>query len=359
MKIHRLTLTMKALVLIFLTSFALGCGESFSPANYLAPEPETENDGASGDEINDELQICSKLDFSGINWPTNFNTGSQNSFALALNITSSFEGSQSWSTIAGDSDGQALSLGLLQQNLGSGTLQPLMAQMQKLHKNKMQSFFSAPHWASLSAMLSDWTSTSSVVIASPLLFSDQKLFQSDTDVLSSLDENAFVNEFQSFATPAVNKTLTWARQNILTGKTIKADWKREFQNLANSVEYRNFQFREAIDLHLTTEAYREYFKFKTLAGYLFLFDIVVQNGGFYDSNKTAYETYVKQNPNASEAQKLKKLLEIRLTSVRSQYRNDVNARKSTIINGSGTVHGSLRNLPKEYCFQGSIQIDPT
>ncbi|MEK6553980.1 MAG: hypothetical protein AABZ31_01970 [Bdellovibrionota bacterium] len=349
MKIIRSIKTMPALLLILLLSFTLGCGENFSPEAYGTPDEEYPSD---------QLQICSKLDFSQINWPTIFNAATQNSFALALNVTGSFEGSQSWTTIAGDSDGQGLSLGLLQQNLGSGTLQPLLATMNKSHKSKMQAFFSTSHWTSISAMLDEWTKTNPVTISSFALAAFQPLFPSDSVALSPLDENYDEPLFESLATTAVTKTLTWARQNILSNKVVKADWKKELQALSNSAEYRNYQFREALHLHLSTESYFKYFGFKTLTAYLFLYDVVVQNGGFNDSHKNLYQQYVKQNPNTNETQKLKKLLAIRLTSVRAQYRDDVNARKSTIINGTGIVHGSQRNLAKEYCFQNGLQISP-
>jgi hypothetical protein len=86
-----------------------------------------------------------------------------------------------------------------------------------------------------------------------------------------------------------------------------------------------------------------------MRAYLFFFDIVVQNGGISTSVQTKYMTWVKSNAKATESSKLKKLLEYRVALVRAQYMNDVKTRKTAIIDGTGTVHGSKRNFPKEYC----------
>jgi len=147
------------------------------------------------------------------------------------------------------------------------------------------------------------------------------------------------------------KSVTWALKNLYSGSNFLADWKKELSMMALTSTYRNLQLQSAYRLHERTMAYMDQFHFTQLRFYLFLYDVVVQNGGFKSSHWSSYETYLRKNPSATEDQKALKLLEIRLTSVRSQYKSDVSARKLTLLRGQGTVHGQRRNLPVEYCYQ--------
>ncbi|MFN9067434.1 MAG: hypothetical protein ACK5V3_09410, partial [Bdellovibrionales bacterium] len=97
-------------------------------------------------------------------------------------------------------------------------------------------------------------------------------------------------------------------------------------------------------------AYLQSFGFTELRFLLLMYDFVVQNGSIGQSHVNIYNNWLRQNPNANQEQKAFALLEARLTSVRDQYKDDVRARKTTIIKGEGVVHKRKRNLPKEYCF---------
>jgi hypothetical protein len=86
---------------------------------------------------------------------------------------------------------------------------------------------------------------------------------------------------------------------------------------------------------------------------LFLFDVKVQNGGFYSQDFDDYAAYLKQNPGASDTARLEELLTLRLRHVRKKYQEDVRTRKLAVIRGSGKVHGEDRNLPAQYCYDGA------
>lgn len=45
-----------------------------------------------------------------------------------------------------------------------------------------------------------------------------------------------------------------------------------------------------------------------------------------------------------------------IATARTQYRQDVRSRKTTIMNGTGTVHGGFRDLPREYCYVSAEKI---
>lgn len=348
----RIETRMKILVfLFFLISLfvGFGCGRSFQTAGALdgdGSQDQQSDQGSGVPSIPVNLKICSKLDFNQIQWPLAIQEVTQNAFATALNVTSSYEGVQSWATISGDFDQMGLSLGLLQQNLGSQSLQPLLLKMRSTNSSKMKTIFSSAHYNSLNQMLNDWQSG-----LSP---QGEELFPDDETVISLLDRSS---AFQVDLL-ATDPSVLWARQNILQSGVVKADWKKEFQSLAAGPEYKNIQFKEALKLHVKTEAYRKQFGFTSLKSYLFLFDVVVQNGGFQKSHRTKYLNYLKTSSTVSELQKLNKLLEIRLETVREQYKSDVAARKLTILTGKGFVHGKTRDLNKEYCYLQGLILGP-
>lgn len=302
------------------------------------------------------LGICSRLDFTGVQWPTQLMTLQRRAMALALNITGSFEGSAGWSNLTNNFDGQGMSLGLNQQNLGQGSLQPLLTSVIKTNPTLMKTLFSTANLNSMTAML-NVAKISFVEVRSLASMSNEaaadELFP-DTDGLTALDEN-FATMTTMAITTETSSAVNWAKKNLYlaNGSTFKTDWKNSFLSLAASAPYRSLQVEAALTMYTKAIGYFRVFKFKELRSLLTMYDFVVQNGGFTAANQASYNGYIAKNPQASETARLMKLLEIRLVSVRSQYRADVSARKSAIINGSGRVHGAARNLQQEYCFKGS------
>jgi hypothetical protein len=133
-------------------------------------------------------------------------------------------------------------------------------------------------------------------------------------------------------------------------KTFKPEWRKAFVTLAMTKQYRSLQIERAFAVYKTATSYFNYFKFKEIRSMLLMYDYVTQNGGFNSTHKAKFDSWYTANPLASESQKAAKLLEIRLVSVRPQYVDDVRRRKSTIMNGTGVVHSTKRNMPKEFCF---------
>ncbi len=74
---------------------------------------------------------------------------------IASGITKQFEVGTS-DQIAGDSDGQGLSLGYLQWCIGQGTLQPLLNRMDRQYNAEMQSIFET-HYDAIQGMILDTT----------------------------------------------------------------------------------------------------------------------------------------------------------------------------------------------------------
>lgn len=271
------------------------------------------------------------LDFSGVTWSDSLTVDDRKAIGIALNITGSYEGNTGWGNISDNFDGQGLSLGLLNQNLGQGSLQPLLIRMRDRHPEALKSLFSATHLKSLLGMLSQWEKGSKGL--------------PEPRTLSILDEPR-----DAEALSINSDSVQWAKDNLYDGSSFDPAWKKELTALAEHPDYVSYQIATAEGYHQKALGYQARIGIKEFRAYLMLFDIVVQNGSLYEDDLTDYEAWVKANPKATSTAKLKKLVELRVRHVREQYKNDVRNRKNTIIDGTGTVHGEKRNLPKEYSY---------
>ncbi len=295
------------------------------------------------------LSICSKLPFENVSWPKSMDEFEVNSYALAMNISGSFEGHDGWSNLANNFDGQGVSLGLFNQNLGQGTLQPLFNRFKKDHPNLIKKLMSSSQFNSLNKMLNEW-GMSAIALSSKS--QSQTSWSKD---YSALDDEELLSEdvpfIKTFKASNSNnqKSVNWAVSNLYSGSRFKSIWRQSLQSLAETPEYITLQVAAAGAIHNKAMNYMDLYGFRQLRSYLFLFDIVVQNGGIPQKIEQQYFKWARQNPKVSEITKAKKLLEYRLTIVRSQYVRDVRSRKTSILDGQGVVHGARRNYVKEYC----------
>jgi hypothetical protein len=320
-----------------------------NPTPAPGPNPPPNADSKSIDE---KLFICSKLDFVGMKSPSDLSDIQINMFALGLNISSTFEGRQGWKNITNNFDGMGLSLGLLNQTLGTGSLQPLLIKMLEKHEAVMRAQYKAANYTSIKAMALDWKLATGFVVNA---LQQEDLFAPNDLPYNELDQG----EVFTVQGAAENKSVSWAKSTIYTdaaGTKFKTDWKAELQAMAGTKEYRDLQFAAARSIHNKAAGYVTSFGLTEIRSYLFMFDIVVQNGGFYQKNIDDYRTFIRANPRATEEQKLNALLTSRLVQVRSQYREDVKARKQGLINGKGRVHQTDRNFETEYCYKSKDVI---
>lgn len=300
--------------------------------------------------------ICSHLDFQGVMWPETLTFNENTYYALALNITGSFEGTVGWKNITGNFDGQGISLGLLQQNLGQGTLQPLLVEMYRQDLSTMQTHFSSSKLNSMQSMLEKWLNSTILI---PSLFNHQDaysyedLFPSQS-AFNSLDEG-YDKALQAFAAGNTAQSVAWARANALDSKgNVLADWKKSFQAIAESNSYRSLQLKASTSLFFKAKAYFDTLGFTELRFLLLMFDFVVQNGSIGSQHLEIYNKWLSSHQGATEEERSLALLEARLTTVKDQYKADVRSRKTTIIKGVGVVHQNQRNLAVEYCFDPRV-----
>jgi hypothetical protein len=301
---------------------------------------------------NEELAICSNLALTDVVWPSSLDLVGKRSLALGLNISGSFEGGSGWKNITNNFDGQGLSLGLLNQCLGQGSLQPLLVKMRDQHSSILKEEFSSAHYASLTGMLSKWQGTANMNQVEMESFGDAFLGEGDEGL--SPEGSDGVGHQESASTDSV----TWAKSNLYTdgGTTFQATWKKELQTMSAHPAYVSFQIEKALSIHSKAVGYMKTLRLHDLRSYLFLFDVNVQNGGLYAADITAYNAAFPAGSTADESTRLKKMLAIRITHVVAKYKTDVQSRKLSIINGTGIVHGSARNYSKEYCFNDKEKV---
>ena len=257
---------------------------------------------------------------------------------IALNISGSFEGDDAWANLSDNFDGQGVSLGLLNQNLGQGSLQPMLIRMRDEHPQALKTLLGPDHLRGLLQMLSQWQTAARI--------------DSEDAPLSVLDDPGEDGGPQ--ATAADHASVVWAVANLYdsAGRFVPA-WQAELSALASSPDYVSIQIEAAARDHELALADEARIGVRELRSYLFLFDVQVQDGGLYPQDFDDYAAYVKRTPDADSTAKLEKLLTLRLRHVRKQYEEDVRQRKLAVIRGTGTVHGAARNLPVQYCYDGA------
>lgn len=295
---------------------------------------------------------CSSLSFEGVKWNASLTPYERRSLAIALSLSGSFEGPNGWRNLTNNFDGMGLSAGLLNQTLGTGSLQPLLANL-KARAPSAYNTIASTRRASIIAMVDKWVAAKSYRV--PLLNSSGfRAMVDEAPTSSHLDmPEGFraAGEFQTMGA-AEDASVAWAKANLYqsNGSTFKPEWSTELKNLLGHPSYVSEQIIAAEVLHRRALGYAARLGFTSLRSYLFMFDICVQNGGLNEAEFTELQGAISREGLRDEATILKRLLEIRLRRVLSQWRNDVRARKTAVIDGTGTVHGSKRDFPKQYCY---------
>ena len=348
-----------SLLFVLLLTPTLGCTKNQTqqiPSRVTQPSAgEDPNDGFV-DGVNN---ICSALDFENVTWPKSYTEADQVAFALAMNITGSFEGHAGWTNLSNNFDGQGVSMGILNQNLGQGTLQPLLLTMRERHLEVLKKAMTQGMLDSLLTMLDDWEK------ANPDWDSEEKkalrqLVDVELDRDLVLARNLNIDKkyiFTGLQTRSNSKSVRWARKNLYTdskGRNFKEVWKSALKSIAGDPAYVSQQIRAAQYIHDRAMGYKDEVQWKQLRSYLFLFDIVVQNGSLREKHFKKFDRWLKKNPQATEEQQMLEMLEIRVVDSNPKWQKDVRLRKTAVILGKGFVHGEDRNLPEEYCYEPTI-----
>jgi hypothetical protein len=228
-----------------------------------------------------------------------------------LALTGAFETSTGlpdcYCGLTGDFDGQGMSYGVLQWNIGQGTLQPLFSDMLAAHRDIMANIFHD----NLGAMMN--------MLASPR---DAQL--------------AFVRSIQD-----PNRHVVFE------------PWKGLFQALGRTPEFQAIQTNHAERIHQNALDLCGRYGVSTERALALMFDICVQNGSISAATESIIRADfdaipVSADPMVIEVARLQAIANRRAEAASPRFVEDVRTRKLTIANGQGVVHSIPYHLEEQF-----------
>lgn len=227
-----------------------------------------------------------------------------------LALTGAFETSTPppgcFACVSGDFDGQGISFGALQFNLGQNTLQPLLEQMNSRHPALMEEIF-GDRIDVLRAMLAD-------------------------------DREG---------------QLTFARGIQNPRFRLDEPWRGMFITMGRTAECQQLQLEAAARYLDRAQRLCARFDVGSPRALALMFDIAVQNGSINDvTTATIRRDFARLSPRLDpaerEVERLRVIANRRAEAANPRWVEDVRARKLCIANGIGTVHGAHYDLEQQY-----------
>ncbi len=210
--------------------------------------------------------------------------------------------------ITGDFDGQGLSFGALQWNIGQGSLQPLLLKFISRHPT-----------------LAD------------------NLFHEQTA------------DFQKLLRQPIPAQLAFCKTIQTQRFQVIEPWRGTLIALGRSPEFQQIQSDAAGDVLVRAKAMCVDFGLKSQRALALMFDIITQNGSISQNVRSQIRSdFSSLPPTAGEPERMKIIAERRAAVARAEFRNDVLSRKLCIANGSGRVHG----LDLDLAAQFALTLDP-
>ncbi len=220
----------------------------------------------------------------------------------ALRITNYFEtgnrGALGFERLAGNFDGQGISFGVMQWNIGSGTLQPLLLELARKHPDRFDAVF-GPHAAPLRALLERGVKA---------------------------------------------EQLRWAVSIDAGGRAVVEPWKTYFQRLGADPAFQAVQLRRIRTEMDQAIALARKYGLRTERGLAFMFDVVTQHGPGWDRVKgrgseierRRSEEERRRGGPLGERELLLLIAAVIAESVNPKWREVVRQRRLAIANGRGT-----------------------
>ena len=177
----------------------------------------------------------------------------------------------------------------------------------------------------------------------PLLNRMDRQFNSEMKSIFGINYNTI----HSMLLDTKDNQLEWAKSINDSANKISEPWYSQFVNLSDNMNFKNIE--ADAEVYSVNQAMRicDKYNLKTVRGFALAFDIAVQNGSLSSVATTIIDNTLKQTPNMEE----KTLLGIIANAVAdTSHTNseDIRSRKISIVNGQGTVHGSMLYLDANY-----------
>jgi hypothetical protein len=223
-----------------------------------------------------------------------------------LALTGSFETGKyhpdCFCAVTGDFDGMGISFGVLQWNVGQGSLQPIFKTMFEKYVDVSQAIFHE-HFDAVKALGSD----------------------------------------------SIADQLTFCRSIQVKGQ-LRDPWLGMLLTLGRSAECQSVQAEQASAVFGQALEYCVDLKVNSERAVALLFDIVTQNGSIGPSVKALIQADFAKLAPADEVGRLRVIANRVAENARPQYVEDVRTRKLAVANGGGTVHGIVYDLADMFCI---------
>jgi Putative peptidoglycan binding domain len=215
--------------------------------------------------------------------------------------------------LTGDFDGQHISFGVLQQNIGSKSLQPLLRRVIDKHPDLIRRIFGPVHGDEMTEIM-------------------------------RLDENTDAG---------FERQKAWARGLNDANNRIIEPWRQNFRTLGGTPEYIAIQGDSAQKVFdRALDACRK-FGLASERAVAVLFDVMTQNGGIpvdcaRKINNRIAGLPVTPSGGPHEVAVLEAIAEERAKFSKPRFQEDVLRRKLSLAHGEGTVHGIFFDLEDQY-----------
>jgi hypothetical protein len=205
--------------------------------------------------------------------------------------------------LSGNFDGQGISFGALQWNIGQRSLQPLLRAMNDQHAETMRAIFGT-NYQTMLTMLGELPT----------------------------DQLAWAGSIQDPLHHAIHEP-----------------WRGQFLTLGRDQDFQRIELDAAHQLHVAALALCSNFQLRSQRAVALMFDIKVQNGSISPIVEAQIRgDFAQVDPGADEVERLRIVANRRADAVKSRWIEDVRTRKLTIANGSGRVHGVPYDLEAQY-----------
>jgi hypothetical protein len=212
--------------------------------------------------------------------------------------------------LSGDFDGQGISFGVLQWNLGQESLQPLLRDMIERHTQIVRD-----------------------------------IFESHFDILvEALDSNKTSQEELMGFARAIQHPAT---------HTLFEPWRGMARELGRTEEFQEIEVENSTRLFNSAKSKCQEYGLWSERAVALMFDISVQNGGISNLVKTVilkdFSTLPQDlAPEESEVRKMVIVANRRAEAANPRWIDDVRSRKLCIAKGEGVVHGISFNLDEQF-----------
>jgi hypothetical protein len=225
----------------------------------------------------------------------------------ALKITSTFETGQplDFGGLAGNFDKQGLSFGILQWNIKSGTLQPLLKEFINL---------------------------------SPAKFAE--IFDDDSKAFKNLIFDKTLKDQMQFAL-----SINDSKNRIIE------PWKSYFAKLGNDPDMRSIQIRVAKTRLLIATGQMSELGFHTERAFVFLFDIVTQHGPNWLKVKKRRQIISAKLAKLSDNDEkaiMRVIADVLSSTVKPAFAKNVRERRNVIIEGRGHIGKRHFDIEADY-----------